>query len=78
MDGSSLWTAQPPSLAMIWDRHAASARYYNGWIGSWPRFTWGAIHLSLAVTIYFLAWITHSFPLFLAAVAIIAAAHWLL
>lgn len=78
MNGASVWHSQPPSLSMIWERHLASARHYNAALIRQPRYLWGALHLALAASIYLVAWVCHSFPLFVCAAAIVVAAHWLL
>lgn len=76
--GGSLVHAAPPSLAEIWAYHAASARYYNGWIGRWPRWCWGALHIVLVTVLYLLAWATDSFPKFCAAVIVVGGSYYLL
>jgi Flp pilus assembly protein TadB len=75
--GGSLWDAQPPSLAQIWARHCASAKYYQAGLIKGPRFLWGCLHLPLAALNYFLAWVTHSFPLLLVAVVLLGLGFWL-
>jgi hypothetical protein len=76
--GGSVWHAPPPSLAEIWARHDASARYYNGWLGRCPRYAWGGLHIVLAACVYLLAWATDSPPKLVLTAAVLAAAVLLL
>jgi hypothetical protein len=76
--GSSLWNAQPPSLAMYWAKHTASARYFEAGLLRWPRYAWGAVHVVVLVPIYTLGWVTHSIPLLILVTAVVAVAIWLL
>jgi len=75
--GTSLWTADAPSLSRIWATHVRDARYFTWWGFRAARYCWGAIHISFASVAYFAAWVTHSFPLLVSALAVAAAWHWL-
>lgn len=78
MNGASLWHSQPPSLAMSWERHVASAHYFQSGVFRGLRWCWAAIHIAVGAPMLLLYWLFHSFPLVIAAAAILAAAHWLL
>ena len=76
--GSSLWHAQPPSLATYWAKHTASARYFEAGLLRWPRYAWGGLHIVILIPIYTLGWVTHSIPLLVLVTAVIAVGFWLL
>lgn len=77
VSGSSLWHAQPPSMASYWSQHCASARYFEAGLLRWPRYAWGAVHIVILMPIYLLGWVTHSIPLFALVVAVTALGLWL-
>jgi hypothetical protein len=75
--GGSLWDAQPPSLAQIWARHCASAKFYRAGALKGPRYVWGWLHLALAAFTYFVAWVTHSLALLAVASVLLGLGFWL-
>jgi hypothetical protein len=76
--GSSLWTAQPPSLDQLWHKHVVSARYFEAGLIRGPRYIWGVVHIAVAAPLYLLVWVTHSIPLLVLTAAVIAVGFWLL
>lgn len=76
--GSSLWHAQPPSLAQIWDRHVVSARYFQAALLRWPRYGWGAVHIVVTIPAYLLVWCTRSIPLLVLTVIVAGVIVWLI
>lgn len=78
LNGGSLWHSDPPSLAKTWDRHAASARYFNSGLFRGLRWCWACVHIAVGAPLLLMYWLLHSFPLVLAAAGIVLAAHWLL
>lgn len=77
LNGASLWHAQPPSLAQVWERHAYSARYFQSGVFRGLRWCWACIHIAAGAPILLAYWLLHSFPLVLTAAGITAAALWL-
>lgn len=75
LSGENLLHRQPPSVAMIWERHSASARHYNAGLIRGPRYLWAVVHTPFAITAYLLAWLTSSVPLLLVTVLTLFLIH---
>jgi hypothetical protein len=75
LTGASLLSLQPPSLAQAWARHLECARHYKRWYFRWPRYCWGAFHVSVTALVRVAEWVTSSPPLFVTAAAV-AAGFW--
>jgi hypothetical protein len=75
LTGASLLALQPPALAQAWARHLECARHYKRWYFRWPRYCWGAFHVSVTALVRVAEWVTSSPPLFVTAAAV-AAGFW--
>jgi hypothetical protein len=77
--GTNLLAEPPPALLTVWAKHAASARYYDGWLFRWPRFAYGAAHTWVVCPVLrFIEWALDSPPKALAVAGVIVLTLWLL
>jgi len=78
LTGASAWESAPPSLAVIWAHHSASARYYSAALVRYPRYAFGGAHIGVAALAYLLVLATDSAWKILGLAAVLALLVWLL
>jgi hypothetical protein len=79
LEGASLLDAQPPSLAAVWAKQAASASYYSAGLLRVPRYVWGvAVVMPVAMVAYVVPWTLDSPPKAAMTALVTVALLWLL
>ena len=77
LTGSSLYHAEPMSLASWRKLHERSAAHFQAGALRWPRQCYGGLHLLIAGALYLMVWVTGSLPRMAVAVIVVGLGFWL-